>query len=175
MNDIPVLETPRLRLRGYRLEDFPAFREIWTEPGVVRFITQKPQTEEESWARFLRIFGHWRLLGKGFWLIEDKATGEQLGQCGYVEGQRDMIPSIRGEQEVGWSLRTSAQGKGIAFEAMTAALAWGDGKFGRVRSVCIISHGNEPSMKLAAKLGFTTVLDTTYHDNPIRLFERCPQ
>jgi RimJ/RimL family protein N-acetyltransferase len=174
MTEVPVLETPRLILRGYRLEDFPAFAKIWTEPEVVRFITKKPQTEEESWARFLRNIGHWALLGKGFWLIEDKATGEQIGQGGYVEGKRAIEPSFRGEPEAGWSLRTSAQGKGYAFEAMSAALAWGATQFGRVRTVCIIEIGNAASMKLADKLGFKPVQDTVYHDSKIRLFQRDP-
>lgn len=175
MTDVPVLETPRLILRGYRLDDFPAFAQIWTEPEVVRFIAKKPQTEEESWARFLRNIGHWAALGKGFWLIEDKATGEQLGQGGYVEGKRAIEPSFRGEPEAGWSLRTSAQGKGYAFEAMHAALAWGATRFGPVRTVCIIDTNNHPSMTLAGRLGFMPVQDTVYHDSTVRLFQRHPQ
>lgn len=172
MNGVPVLETERLFLRGYRMEDFPEFAKIWTEPDVVRFITKKPQTEEESWARFLRVTGHWQLLGKGFWLIEEKATGQQIGQGGYVEGRRAIVPSFIGEPEAGWSLRTSAQGKGYAYEAMSAALAWGDRTFGHVRQVCIIEIGNDASMKLAGRLGFRPVLDTTYHESAIRLFQR---
>lgn len=175
MTDVPILETPRLILRGYRMEDFPAFAEIWTEPDVVRFITKKPQTEEESWARFLRNLGHWSLLGKGFWLIEDKATGEQIGQGGFVEGKRSIAPSFRGEPEAGWSLRTSAQGKGYALEAMRAALTWGEGRFGRVRNICIIEIGNDASMKLAGKLDFSPVQDTTYNGSNIRVFHREPR
>lgn len=175
MTLVPTLETPRLILRGYRMEDFTAFAQIWTEPDIVRFITKKPQSEEESWARFLRNIGHWSLMGKGFWLIEEKSTGQQIGQCGYVEGKRAIEPSMRGEPEAGWSLRKSAQGRGYAFEAMTAALIWGAARFGRVRSLCIIEIGNDASMKLAAKLGFKPVLDTTYHDSAIRMFERQPQ
>lgn len=174
MTEVPVLETPRLILRGYKLEDFPAFAEIWTEPDVVRFITKKPQTEEESWARFLRNMGQWSLLGKGFWLIEEKATGRQIGQGGFVEGKRAIVPSFRGEPEAGWSLRASAQGKGYAYEAMSAALAWGETRFGKVRNVCIIEIGNGASMKLAGRLGFKPMLDTTYHDSNIRLFHRDP-
>lgn len=175
MTDVPVLETERLILRGYRMEDFPEFARIWTEPGVVRFITKKPQTEEESWSRFLRVIGHWRLMGKGFWLIEDKATAEQLGQGGFVEARRAIVPAFTGEPEAGWSLRASAQGKGIAFEAMTAALAWGDKAFGNVRNVAIIEIGNDASMRLAERLSFKPVLDTTYHDSAIRLFQRGPR
>jgi RimJ/RimL family protein N-acetyltransferase len=156
------------------MDDFQAFAEIWREPAVTKFITKRPQTEEESWGRFLRVIGHWQLLGKGFWLVQDKATGEQIGQAGFVEGKRAIAPSFRGEPEAGWSLRTSAQGKGYAHEAMRAALAWGDKTFGRVRNVCIIEIGNDPSMKLAAKLGFRPVQDTAYNDSNIRVFHRDP-
>jgi RimJ/RimL family protein N-acetyltransferase len=36
MLDIPTLETSRLRLRPYRLEDFEAYAAIWADPAVVR-------------------------------------------------------------------------------------------------------------------------------------------
>ena len=174
MTNVPILHTERLILRGGTLADFPSFAEMWTDPIVTRFVAGKPQTEEESWARFLRNAGHWGLLGKGFWMLELKDTGEMIGQAGYVEGKRAMVPSIRGVPEIGWSLKTSAHGKGYATEAALAALAWGEKKFGRVRNVCIIDVGNEPSMRVAERLGFKAALDTPYHDATVRLFQRDP-
>src|SRR4051794_8967766 len=72
----PILETARLRLRGHGLDDFPQSATMWADPKVVRYIRPTPFTEEETWARLLRYVGHWALLGDGFWVVEDKNTGE---------------------------------------------------------------------------------------------------
>ena len=46
---IPTLETPRLRLRAYRREDFDAYAALWAEPAVVRFIGGTPLSREAAW------------------------------------------------------------------------------------------------------------------------------
>jgi RimJ/RimL family protein N-acetyltransferase len=57
---IPVLETPRLRLRGYALEDFEAYAAMWGDPEVTRHIGDgSPKSKEESWTSLLRAVGHW--------------------------------------------------------------------------------------------------------------------
>jgi RimJ/RimL family protein N-acetyltransferase len=74
-SDIPVLETPRLILRGRTMEDFPAYLGLWADPPAWRHLAEKPLTEEEVWQKFARIAGIWALKGYGFWLLEEKATG----------------------------------------------------------------------------------------------------
>jgi len=54
---VPVLETERLKLRGHRLDDFPACATMWADPAVTRHIGGKPLSTEESWTKFLRYFG----------------------------------------------------------------------------------------------------------------------
>src|SRR5262245_9173173 len=99
---IPVLETERLRLRGHEMRDFDAHAAMWAEPGVVRFISGKPSTREESWGRFLRYPGHWRMVGHGFWLIEEKASGAFVGEGGFGTFKRDGIAFDA--PEMGWAL-----------------------------------------------------------------------
>ena len=53
--DIPVIETERLILRGHRIDDFPSYAAMWAEPVVTRFIGGAPLSEEDAWAKFLRI------------------------------------------------------------------------------------------------------------------------
>ena len=74
--------------------------------------------------------------------------------------------------ETGWLLAREAQGRGIAAEAVGAALRWADAQFPAHRRTCIIEPGNTPSLRLAAKLGFVEQARTIYHDKPIILFER---
>jgi RimJ/RimL family protein N-acetyltransferase len=172
-NDIPTLETERLILRGHRAEDFAAYAKMWAEPEVTRFITGKPCTEEESWARFMRAFGHWALLGFGFWSIHLK-DGTRIGEAGFLDVKRDLVPSLEGIPEIGWSLMSAVHGRGYASEAVGAALAWGEARFCKRRFACIISPQNAPSLKLAAKMGFREAARTTYHGEPITVLYRDP-
>ncbi|SRR5579885_1341022 len=169
---IPTLETPRLILREPRLEDFPSYAAMWANPDVVRFISGKPQTEEEAWARFLRVTGQWHLLGFGFWTIERKDTGRRIGEAGFVEGRRAIEPSLIGIPEIGWGIEPAEHGKGYAHEAAKAALDWGIAHFGGRPIRCIIAPENAPSIRLAQKLGFRELLRTTYHGEPTIMFER---
>ncbi|RWD30359.1 MAG: N-acetyltransferase [Mesorhizobium sp.] len=168
----PVIETPRTVLRPHQLDDFDTYVAMWADPAVTRFIGGKPRTREESWMRFLRHAGLWSLLGYGFWAIEDKASGRFIGEAGFHDLKRDMVPSIEGVPEVGWALAPSAHGKGFASEVVGRVLAWGDEAFGRARTVCIIDPENTASLNVAAKCGYREVLRTTYHDDATILLER---
>jgi RimJ/RimL family protein N-acetyltransferase len=78
--EVPILETERLRLRGHRLDDFVQCAAMWADRNVTRHIGGKPLTEEESWTRLLRYVGHWALLGFGYWVAEEKASGNFVGE-----------------------------------------------------------------------------------------------
>jgi RimJ/RimL family protein N-acetyltransferase len=170
--EIPTLETARLRLRPYRLDDFAALAERWAHPEVVRHIGGAPSSPEESWTRLLKQVGHWQLLGFGYWAVEEKASGLCVGDVGFAEHKRAMTPSIDGLPELGWVLAPAAHGKGFATEAARAALAWldADGRF--ARSVCIIKPENAASIRVAEKLGFREWCRTAYKDKPTLLFSR---
>jgi RimJ/RimL family protein N-acetyltransferase len=171
---IPVLETERLVLRGHALDDFPAYAAMWADPGVTRFIGGVPLSEEDSWGKFLRTSGQWNVMGFGFWSVVEKKSGTRIGEIGFLEGRRDITPSLIGTPECGWSLATRAHGKGFATEAVRAALAWGDAHFGKVRMACIISPENTASLRVAEKSGFREALRTTYKGTPTVMLYRDP-
>ncbi len=172
---IPTLETERLILRPYRLEDFETYVEMWADPDVVRFIGGKSFDREASWSRFLRQAGVWQNLGFGFFAIEEKVTGRFVGEAGFHDLKRNIDPSIEGTLEAGWGLMPTGQGWGYATEAMAAAIAWAEGKFPGQRMTCIIDPDNLPSVRVAKRLGFEELARTSYHDQPITLFERKPK
>jgi RimJ/RimL family protein N-acetyltransferase len=121
---VPVLETERLKLRGHRLDDFPACAAMWTDPAVTRHIGGKPPSNEESWTKFLRYFGHWTLLGFGYWVVEGKATVHFAGEFGFADYKRNIEPPLNGP-EIGWVLASQFHGRGYATEAVRAAVAQG--------------------------------------------------
>ena len=152
--EAPALETPRLLMRPHRLEDFDDLTAMWAEPAVVRYISGTPSTRQESWTRLLRYIGHWHVLPYGYWAVEDKATGRYLGEVGFADFKRDIRPSLDGVPEIGWILRSAAHGRGLASEAVAAALAWGDATLEAGRTVCVIDPDNAASLRLADKSGY---------------------
>jgi RimJ/RimL family protein N-acetyltransferase len=172
--EVPILETERLRLRGHRLDDFLYCATMWADPAVTRYIGGKPLTEEESWTKLLRYAGHWSLLGFGYWLAEDKATGNFVGEIGFGEFKRDLRPSLHGVPEIGWILASNAHGKGYATEAVRVVVAWGDAHFRPPRTACIIDPENLPSIRVALKSGYREFQATTYKGRPMIMFVREP-
>lgn len=171
---VPVLETARLILRGHQLSDFPAFAEMWADPAVTRYIGGAPLCEEDAWAKFLRTFGMWPLMNFGFWSVVEKASGRRIGECGFLEARRDVVPSLKGMPEVGWAFVPMAHGRGHATEAVRAALFWGDAHFGKVRMACIIAPENTASRRVAEKTGFREAHRTTYKGDPTVMLFRDP-
>ncbi|MBU8541268.1 GNAT family N-acetyltransferase [Falsiroseomonas tokyonensis] len=162
---IPVLETPRLRLRPHVAADFPALAAIWANPEVTRHIG-RPSTAEESWARMLRYAGLWPLCGFGYWAVEDRATGAYLGDVGFADFHRALDPPMD-LPEIGWVLAPQAHGRGVATEAAGAALAW----LARP-CFCIIAPANAGSLRVAAKLGFREQGLAAYRDDQVMVLVR---
>ena len=169
---VPVIETPRLILRAHRVEDYAGCIEIRSNPEVIRFIGGRPFTAEEVWKRLLQYAGMWSLLGFGSWAVEEKASGRYIGDIGFLDLKRDLVPSLDGMLELGWVLAADAQGKGYASEAVAAACQWGQANGGDRRMVCIIAPENRPSLRVAEKAGFQVWQQSTYHDAPILVFTR---
>ena len=170
--EVPLLETPRLKLRPHSMEDFLHSAAMSVDPFVARYTSGKPLTEEESWTKFLRYAGHWQLLGFGYWAVEEKATGDFIGEIGFADYKRDLQPPLKGTPETGWVLAPPAHGKGYATEAVRAAVAWGDAHFRPARTACIIAPENLASIRVAVKCGYRDPQPATYKGKPALIFVR---
>ena len=118
--NVPTVETERLRLRGHRIDDLDGCAALWAEPAVIGYTSGRPLNREEVWARLLRYLGHWTLFGFGFWAVEEKSSGETIGEVGVAEFERGLEPRLV-YPEAGWILSRRAQGKGYGTEAVQVA------------------------------------------------------
>ena len=168
---VPVLETERLILREFRIEDFDDFADMWADPVVVEHISGVVATRSESWGRLMSHAGSWPISGFGYWVVVEKASQKFVGIIGFGEMMREIEPSLIGKPEAGWVLAQWAHGKGFATEAMTAAMAWGLEKFGDARMVAIVDPAYKPTLRVAEKCGFKEWVLTTYKDEPCMILE----
>ena len=166
-----ILITDRLTLTPVQATDLPDLCALWGDPVFAASIFPAPLSSEDVWFRMLRDIGHWEVKGHGNWSIRETATGDYIGSVGVLDYRRILVPAFDAP-ELGWGVAPRFQGQGIAFEAVSAALAWCDDALNASRTVCMISPDNAPSHALAARAGFKPYVETTYTDAPMVLLER---
>jgi RimJ/RimL family protein N-acetyltransferase len=169
---VPVIETPRLRLRGHRYDDFPNCVAMWSDPGVTRFIGGRPSTEQQTWARLLSYVGHWVLMGFGYWAVEERISGDFVGEVGLADFKRDIDSSMKSGPEIGFALATRFHGKGYATESARAALSWVDVHVQPRTTVCLINPENAASLHVAEKCGYETFARGKYNEQPALFLRR---
>jgi RimJ/RimL family protein N-acetyltransferase len=168
---IPVLETPRLRLRGWRASDREPFAAMNADPEVTRYLS-KPLTREESDAFVDRIVGRWRERGYGLWAVERRSDGAFLGFTGlsWQDFESPVTPAI----EIGWRLRRDAWGHGYATEAARAALRYAFEELALDEIVSFTTAANTASRRVMERIGLVRdaaadfELPSVPPDHPIR-------
>lgn len=141
-----TLETPRLRLRPTRLEDFDAWAAFMGDAEAARYIGGQ-QTREVAWRGFAMVAGSWHLLGYAMFSVIEKATGRWVGRVG--PWQPDGWPGT----EVGWGIVRECWGQGYATEAAIATIDWAFANLGWSDVIHVIDVANTPSQRLAVRLG----------------------
>ena len=131
-----------------------------------------PLSPQDVWLRLLRYSGLWDFLGYGYWAVEHRASGDYIGQLGFADFRRGLVGFDGRYPEAGWVIHPEHAGQGFASEGMAAACAWLDARRVHPRSFCLIDAGNGASLRVAARLGYGFVLDTTLGDKETGVYVR---
>lgn len=166
------LETERLILRAFTIEDFDDYFAMSSDPDNFLHSDRGPQTSDEAWTRLLRHVGHWALLRYGLFAIEEKGSGRFVGEAGLSDFRRQLGPEFDDVPEASWSVASWAQGRGYATEAAQAALDWIEKERAAHRTVCLIHAENAPSVTVARKLGYSVFEERSYRGYRALLLER---
>ena len=158
-----VAETARLRLRNWGEGDEAAFFAIMNTPPVMRHLGGV-QTPEQWSEGVCRILGYSETHGHTLWIVEDKASGAIQGFCGLKPVNAPGAGALTGQHEIGWRLRESAWGQGIAKEAAIASLDLAFGRFAAPHVVALTVSANVESQGLMERLGMTRRADLDYTD-----------
>ena len=133
-----------------------------TPPGTARLRFEPLDTPE--------LAEHWRRHGFGDWRLFLDETFAGLAEIHFA------WPGVTGistdEVEVGWEIVEELQGRGLATEAMRAAIADAWDRTGADHVVAYIRPENTASLRVAEKLGFRFRNDgTTKSGEPMLVFE----
>lgn len=143
---IPTLRTERLILRALVPDDFDDYAAIWADGDRTKFIGG-PLDRDRAWRVFAIEIGHWHLKGHGMFALEEKATGAFIGMVGHWD------PEGWPEPEIAYTLAQSATGKGYATEAVQKMIDYTYKALKWPTVVSYIDDENEPSQKVAARVG----------------------
>lgn len=150
----PILQTARLSLEGWSLDDVDDAFSIWGDSEVMRFIGPPHESRARTRdALGAAIDSHARL-GMCLWKLR-LAAGATIGACGLQphEGPGAMAPEARW-LELAYHLRPDAWGHGYATEAAAACLQHAFDALGATRVVALIDPHHMASRRVIDKLGF---------------------
>jgi RimJ/RimL family protein N-acetyltransferase len=147
--DKPVLETDRLLLRMWRLEDFEPYALMCADPEIMRYLGGRTLDRLEAFRHMAFLIGHWDLLGYGHWAVEEKASGKFAGRLGFLN------PAGWPGFEIGWTLGHEFWGKGYATEGAKRALQYAFNELDKNHVISLIHPDNKASIRVAERLGET--------------------
>jgi ribosomal-protein-alanine N-acetyltransferase len=145
-----MIETNRLTLRIMRESDAEPLLEIFSDPVAMRYFgVVFDRNRMDEWVR--SNLEHEKKHGFSLLAVVLKKTGDVIGDCGLetdvIDGQ-----TIVG---IGFDFRRSHWGRGYATEAAMAVLRYGFTQLGLERISGWIDPENEPSQRVAERIGMT--------------------
>ncbi|HEX8057880.1 MAG TPA: GNAT family N-acetyltransferase [Novosphingobium sp.] len=170
----PLLRTERLELWQPRPGDMPGLVELLADDETRRFLGSAEANEKSQFEKLLRNAGGWALYGYGAFHVRLHGAPHIIARCGVFHTWRGFGQGMDDVPEAGWIVHRDHWGKGIAGEAMRAAIAWFDQTQGSRRIAAMIEDGNAASQKVAAMLGFAEYGRHEFEGSPVILYERLP-
>lgn len=148
----PELETDRLTLREYRLDetDQMALFRIFSDSRVTRYYNLKTFTEpDQAWRLLQKRFDRfWQ--GRGVrWAIVPKGQNELIGSCGF-----NALNYKTKVGELGYELARPYWQRGLMTEAVSAIISYGLDHLPLERLEAWVMPANRASANLLLGLGF---------------------
>jgi RimJ/RimL family protein N-acetyltransferase len=152
----PVISTERLILRKMNKDDVEHLMQIFSDPEAMKYYpATKDEKQTMEWIDW--TLGNYAKYGVGLWIVENKETGEFLGQCGIVPQGVDGVT----EMEIGYLFARRVWGKGYATEAAIACKKYGFDQIKLKKIISLPDVHNIPSAKVAERIGMK--IEKTIH------------
>ena len=161
-----ILETPRLLLRTWTLDDAEAAFAFYGDPEVMRFLGGVTHRDVAETRGVLagRAMAHQALHGFSLWATVERATGRLVGACGlkFLEGGMNI--------EVGYHFARAVWGRGYATEAAAASVGYGFERLCLRRILGVVDPANHASQRVLEKVGLTYQGTGRYYNTDAKVY-----
>jgi ribosomal-protein-alanine N-acetyltransferase len=146
--ELPQIETARLRLRPYTLDNLEDLHCLWTDPDVRRYLfDNKMMSRGQAASDIQRSIACFQINGFGEWAVCLKGKEPLIGFCGFrFIGDPSEVELLYGLAPAYWS-------QGLTTEAARAVLRYG---FEEHNLSCIVASADAPnvaSLRVMEKVG----------------------
>ena len=162
-----VIETDRIFLRPFSIDDIEPFAKICSNPNVMRYIGDGQPVGldiiAEKIPEWIELYENQKY---GLMALIFKKTNELIGFCGFIHQIVDGDEYI----ELGYRLDEAYWGKGIATEAATAVKDYAFNVLEIPLLISIINHQNDASKRVAKKVGMRMMKQTKFKTISVDVF-----
>lgn len=153
------IQTDRLAIRPFTLDDADEVHAIWSDPEVMRWIPSGPLPSVAATREKIRRFmDHQAAHGFSLWAVCEKASGAILGDCGL------LLTEWKGpEVELAYRFSRAVWGQGFASEAAAACLRYGFEVLGLERIIAVTDPAHVASRRVMEKAGLGYVGMASYY------------
>ena len=157
-----VIDTGRLILRRFTLDDLQAFYQLCSRPEIIRYAQSTPLASLEEARAMMHAapFHDYATYGYGRFACMWKESGEVIGFSGLK-----YVPEI-GDTELGYRFLPEFWGLGLATEAGRASIEFARSDLDLVRLVAMVHPDNVASANVVTKLGFAVEKQLRYSGLP---------
>lgn len=155
-NNMPwhITESARTYIREIDVrttDDLDALIALYNEPGITDYMEglyeyDKEKEYQENYVKYI-----YKFYGYGLWLVFSKDTNKLIGRAGLESREK----CAEAEAEMGYVIAVDYQNQGYAHEVCQAVIDYAKKNLNLNRLKVRIHPYNEPSIRLAASLGFT--------------------
>ena len=145
-----VIQTERLILRTWKIEDADPYYQINQDPLVIEFL-RGPLSMEQVNDFIAFVNKQCSQMGYGLWAVEEKSSEKLMGFIGLdpIHWDAPFGPGV----EIAWRLGSQFWGKGYATEGAKAALNYGFTHCGLNEIFSFTVPANIRSIRVMEKIG----------------------
>ncbi len=161
------LETDRLLLRPLEEGDLPAYRAIWGNPNITKWLSSSERFGSEVADRAFHVWGK-RRAERGYapWAIIHRQSDTLMGHCGLQWVEEFEAPEVLYMLDEPW------WGEGYATEAALTSVAFGLGALRLDKIAGMAFEENVASCRVLEKCGLSRKRPIKFHGDDLIYYER---
>lgn len=148
--DTLELRTERIEIRHLYVDDRLEMMKLLSNAEVMEYSFSEPMNQSEAKNYLLSAIDSNKKYGYGIFALSLIEGNSFIGYCGYTY-YAELDGTV--EIELGYRLHPQYWGQGLATEAASKVLTYGQDQLGLGRIISLIRKGNKPSIKVATKIG----------------------